>query len=41
MMMIVIKKIKNEVPENFYEKRKTGENDSYICEMIRNDSTYY
>ncbi|KAK8850060.1 hypothetical protein M9Y10_018171 [Tritrichomonas musculus] len=26
------------LPENFYEKRKSGENDSFLCEMIRNDS---
>ena len=24
------------MPENFYEKRKQGENDSQICELIRN-----
>ena len=26
-----------EVPENFYAKRKKGENDDTLCEMIRND----
>lgn len=26
------------LPENFYEKRKSGENDSFICEVIRKDS---
>ena len=33
-----VEEIKKEIPENFYEKRKAGENDSYICELIRNDS---
>ena len=28
----------NELPADFYEKRKTGENDGYICELIRKDS---
>ena len=32
-----VEEIKKELPENFYEKRKEGENDSPICEMIRND----
>ncbi|KAK8837880.1 hypothetical protein M9Y10_035821 [Tritrichomonas musculus] len=27
-----------EIPENFEIKRQTGENDSYICELIRNDN---
>ena len=27
-----------DLPKNFYEKRKSGENDSFICEVIRNDS---
>ena len=27
-----------EIPENFSELRRIGENDSYICELIRNDS---
>ena len=31
-------KLENEIPENFYEKRRIGENDSIICELIRNDS---
>ena len=26
-----------ELPENFYEKRKEGENDSFICKIIRKD----
>ena len=30
-------KINKELPENFYEKRNEGENDSQICELIRND----
>ena len=32
-----IKEIKRDLPENFYEKRKRGENDSTICEFIQND----
>ena len=32
-----IEEIKKELPENFYEKRKEGENDSQICELIRKD----
>ena len=32
-----VEEIKKELPENFYEKRKEGENDSKICELIRND----
>ena len=27
-----------ELPENFYENRKIGENESYICKLIRDDS---
>ena len=30
--------IRKDLPENFYENRKKGEKDSYICELIRNDS---
>ena len=30
-------KFTNELPDDFYEKRRKGENDSYICELIRND----
>lgn len=26
-----------EIPKDFYEKRLIGENDSYVCNMIRND----
>ena len=29
---------KPNLPDNFYQKRKIGENDEYICELIRNDS---
>ena len=32
-----IEEINKEIPENFYEKRKNGENDNYICELIRDD----
>ena len=32
-----VEEIKSELPENFYEKRKEGENDSQICELIRKD----
>ena len=28
----------DELPENFYENRKKGENNSYICNLIQNDS---
>ena len=30
-----IQEIKKDVSENFYEKRMEGENDNYICELIR------
>ena len=30
--------ISSEISKNFEEKRKIGENDDYICELIRNDS---
>lgn len=33
-----INEIKKELPDNFDEKRKEGENDEYICALIRNDS---
>lgn len=29
--------ITKELPENFYENRKTGENENQICKLIRND----
>ena len=32
------KKFRIQIPEDFYEKRKEGENDSHICSLIRNDS---
>ena len=33
-----INEINKEIPENFYELRKIGENESYICKLIREDS---
>ena len=32
-----VEELKKELPENLYEKRKEGENDSQICELIRKD----
>ena len=32
---IFINNIKKEVSEDFYDKRKEGENDNYLCELIR------
>ena len=32
-----IKEIKRELPEKFYENRKIGENENYICHLIRKD----
>ena len=32
-----VEDIKKELPDNFCEKRKEGENDCQICELIRND----
>ena len=32
-----VEEIKKELPENYYGKRKEGENDSKICKLIRND----
>ena len=32
-----VKEIEAEIPENFYEKRKIGENDNKICKLIRED----
>ena len=32
-----VEEINEVLPENFYEKRKEGENDSKICELIRKD----
>lgn len=34
----LIQKISITVPTDFNDKRKNGENDSYICNLIRNDS---
>ena len=34
----LITEMKKELPENFYQKRKKGENDDHICQMIQNDS---
>lgn len=34
----IIEKISKEMPENFYELRKKGENESQICKLIREDS---
>lgn len=30
-----VSEIQKELPEDFYEKRKIGENDNYICTLIR------
>ncbi|KAK8840923.1 hypothetical protein M9Y10_027755 [Tritrichomonas musculus] len=32
-----IESMNKEVEENFYEKRREGENDDYLCELIRNN----
>ena len=32
-----VRDLKKVLPENFYEKRKEGENDNQICELIRKD----
>ena len=32
-----VEDIKKELPDNFYENRKIGENDSYLCKLIRED----
>ena len=34
----LIDEIMKEIPDDFNKKRKIGENDSYICSLIRNDS---
>ena len=36
----LITEIEKELPEYFYQKRKKGENDGQICQMIQNDSIY-
>lgn len=33
-----VKEIEKELPDDFNEMRKLGENESYICKLIRNDS---
>ena len=33
----LIYQIKNEIDNDFYEKRREGENDDYICKLIRNN----
>lgn len=33
-----VEDIMKELPDDFYEKRKIGENESYLCELIRKDS---
>ena len=33
-----VEEIKKELPANFYELRKKGENNSYLCKLIREDS---
>ena len=34
----LVEEIKKELPDGFFEKRKKGENDGYICKLIQNDS---
>ena len=34
---VYFEQIKKDLPENFYELRKTGENDNTICKLIRDD----
>ena len=38
MMRTYFDEIQKELPENFYQNRKNGENEEYICELIRTDS---
>ena len=33
----LINKIRKDVPDDFFDKRKEGENDNYLCELIRLD----
>ena len=33
-----VEEIKKDLPDNFHELRKIGENESYICQLIRNDN---
>ena len=37
-IILLTKTNDKEIPDQFAEKRKTGENDLFICELIRNDS---
>ncbi|KAK8833905.1 hypothetical protein M9Y10_030414 [Tritrichomonas musculus] len=32
-----IQKVKKEIPSDFYAKRREGENEDYLCQLIRND----
>ncbi|KAK8899033.1 hypothetical protein M9Y10_001330 [Tritrichomonas musculus] len=32
-----VEEIKNDLPANFFENRKKGENDSYICKLIQEE----
>lgn len=32
-----IEKISKEIPENFYQLRKIGEDDKFICNLVRKD----
>lgn len=34
----IVKEIKNEIPENYEELRRIGENENKVCQLIRNDS---
>ena len=34
----LLQEFSQKLPENFEEKRKLGENDNFICQLIRNDS---
>ena len=37
ILLSFIERMNKEVEENFYEKRREGENDDYLCELIRNN----
>lgn len=37
MMNLLLKKMMKEIPSEFYEKRKEGENDYNLCELMRKD----
>ena len=34
---LIISEFSNKLPDDFYENRKNGENESRICELIRKD----